>query len=402
MAGINPATPRNRLRYIWIWAGVWLLYMVQPLDEAWHRPQTWERVLGLAAVVGFCAVYGYGFTVMRRHMRRTGDRHLASGAVLVALMATLALVLGIAIGQDAMGTLVYVSVIALFGLPSRFAWPVVLLCVAAAAGLPRLIDGWKPNDDLAMSVFVAGLAVWGVAQIVQRNAQLAAAHAEIARLAVAAERNRFARDLHDLLGHSLTVVSVKTELAARMIRLAPDRAEAELADVQRLAREALADVRAAVSGYRGVSLESELAAARTALDAAGIEADVPTNASAVPTERQELFAWAVREAVTNVVRHSQARHCRIEVTPTSLAVVDDGRGPSRKAEDAPHGHGLAGLRERVDAAGGTLTVARAPGGGFALRVAVPEPAESDGESALPASELPSTRPDAPAAREAAR
>ena len=172
--------------------------------------------------------------------------------------------------------------------------------------------------------------------------------------------------------------------------------------MQRLAREALADVRAAVSGYRGVSLESELAAARTALDAAGIEADVPTNASAVPTERQELFAWAVREAVTNVVRHSQARHCRIEVTPTSLAVVDDGRGPSRKAEDAPDGHGLAGLRERVDAAGGTLTVARAPGGGFALRVAVPEPAESDGEAALPASELPSTRPDAPAAREAAR
>ena len=198
------------------------------------------------------------------------------------------------------------------------------------------------------------------------------------------------------------MVSVKTELAARMVRLAPERAEAELTDVQRLAREALADVRAAVAGYRGLSLDAELAAARTALDAAGIEADVPTNASAVPAERQDLFAWAVREAVTNVVRHSQARHCRIEVTPTSVAVVDDGRGPGRKTEDAPAGHGLAGLRERVDAAGGTLTVARAAGGGFALRVAVPELPESDGAAAQPASDLPSTTREVPAAREAAR
>jgi two-component system sensor histidine kinase DesK len=369
---------------------VWLVYMVQPLDEAWHRPETWERLLGLAAVVGFCVVYGYGFIVMRNNIRRTGQRlRLGPGALLVAVMAALAVLLGLAIGQDALGTLVYVTVVVIFGLPGRYAWPVVLLCVAAALALPRLIDGWEPNDDLAVSVFVAGLAVWGVVQIIQRNAQLAAAHAEIARLAVADERNRFARDLHDLLGHSLTVVSVKAELAGRLVRIAPERAEAEMADVQRLAREALTDVRAAVSGYRGVSLDAELAAARTALDSAGIEADLPSSGAAVPPERQELFAWAVREAVTNVVRHSEAKHCRIELTPTSVTVVDDGRGPGtsghhvrgvgRRRPPTPTqiepdpitaGHGLAGLRERADAAGATLSVARAPDGGFALRVAV--------------------------------
>jgi two-component system, NarL family, sensor histidine kinase DesK len=370
LAGPTFGTPRARLGFIWVWAGVWLVYMVEPLHEAWHRPQTWERLLGLAAVIGFCGLYGLGFAMMRRSIRRTGQRQdTRTTAPLLVAIVTLSALLGLAIGEDALGTLVYVAVIAVFGMPGRFAWPVVLLCVAATVGLPRLIDGWKPNDDLAVSVFVAGLAVTGVVQIMQRNAQLAAAHAEIARLAVADERNRFARDLHDLLGHSLTVVSVKTELAARMVRLAPERAEAELADVQRLAREALADVRAAVAGYRGLSLDAELAAARTALDAAGIEADLPHAGSAVPPERQELFAWAIREAVTNVVRHSQAKHCRIELTPTSLTVVDDGRGPTAGAAD---GHGLAGLRERVDTAGGTLSVASAPDGGFVLRVVVPE------------------------------
>jgi two-component system sensor histidine kinase DesK len=391
VADVTADVPRARPRFIWVWAGVWLVYMVQPLDEAWHRPETWQRVLGMAAVIGFCVVYLFGFTIMRRNMRRTGQRQdLPTGTVLVALMVALAVVLGFAIGEDALGALVYVTVVAIFALPAPFAWPVVVLCVAAILGLPRLIDGWQANTGLAISVFVAGLAVWGVVQVIQRNAQLAAAHAEIARLAVADERNRFARDLHDLLGHSLTVVSVKAELAGRLVRIAPERAEEEMADVQRLAREALTDVRAAVSGYRGASLDAELAAARTALDSAGIEADLPRSGAAVPPQRQELFAWAVREAVTNVVRHSEAKHCRIELTPTSVTVVDDGHGPSSsdhhvrgvggrrpptpsqiEPDPITAGHGLAGLRERAHAAGGTLTVARAPDGGFLLSVAVP-------------------------------
>src|SRR6185503_2008874 len=106
-----------------------------------------------------------------------------------------------------------------------------------------------------------------------------------------------------------------------------DRAAAEIADVERIARDALADVRATVAGYRAVSLANELSAARMALDAAGIEADLPTAVDNVPTERRELLGWAIREGVTNVVRHSGAEHCRVVVSGSGVEVVDDGRGP---------------------------------------------------------------------------
>jgi two-component system sensor histidine kinase DesK len=114
-------------------------------------------------------------------------------------------------------------------------------------------------------------------------------HQEIARLAVDEERNRFARDMHDIVGHSLTVIAVKAELAGRLVRRDPDRAEAEINDVERLSREALGEVRTAVAGYRDVTLSAELANARTALSAAGIDADLPSAIDDVPTERRELF-----------------------------------------------------------------------------------------------------------------
>src|SRR5262249_29420193 len=158
--------------------------------------------------------------------------------------------------------------------------------------------GWQPNDDLAFQLGVAALAVWGVIRLVERNAQLAAAREEIARLAIVDERNRFARDLHDLLGHSLTVVSVKAELASRLVRRAPERAESGLADIQRLAGEALPDVRSVVGGYRDVSLGAELARAHSALTAAGIEPDLPVHTDVVPATSHELFGWAIREGVT--------------------------------------------------------------------------------------------------------
>src|SRR5262249_37604078 len=156
----------------------------------------------------------------------------------------------------------------------------------------------------------------------------------------------------------------KAELAGRLVSLSPERAEAEIADIERLSRQALADVRAAVSGYRGTSLVVELFSARTALDAAGIEADLPGTVGPGPAGRNELFGWAVREAVTNVIRHSGAKRCRIRIYADEVEVSDDGVGPTA----GTGGHGLAGLRERAEAAGGTLTVGRAAKGGFSLRV----------------------------------
>ena len=209
--------------------------------------------------------------------------------------------------------------------------------------------------------------MWGVVRLVQRNGELAAAREEITRLAVEDERNRFARDLHDILGHSLTVVAVKAELAGRLVRLDPDRAEAEIAEVEGLARQALADVRSAVAGYRDVTLASELANARSALGAAGIDADLPVAIDEVPAGRRELFGWVVREGITNVLRHSGASRCQVRIGPSSVEITDDGTGT---ASDPSIGHGLRGLRERAEAAGGSLSVWRAPEGGFALTVRV--------------------------------
>ncbi|NAZ82605.1 hypothetical protein GTR02_12320 [Kineococcus sp. R8] len=206
--------------------------------------------------------------------------------------------------------------------------------------------------------------------MISRGRELAVAQQDLARLAVAEERGRFSRDLHDLLGHSLTVITLKAELAGRLLELDPARAATEVADVERLARTALADVRSALEGFREVTVATELAAAGQALAAAGVEAHLPGAVDEVAEETSELFGWVVREGVTNVVRHSGARHCWIELTASSVAVCDDGTGPRPGAGD---GHGIGGLADRVQRAGGALTVGRSAQGGFRLGVSLGPP-----------------------------
>src|SRR6185436_7841571 len=141
----------------------------------------------------------------------------------------------------------------------------------------------------------AAVAIFGITSMMRRNIDLIKAHEENAELLVENERTRFARDLHDILGHSLTVITVKAELAGRLMDADPVRAKAEIADLERLSRDALADVRRAVEGYRELTLPGELARAREALRSAGIEADLPGSAEDVPSDMREVFAWAVRE-----------------------------------------------------------------------------------------------------------
>ena len=176
------------------------------------------------------------------------------------------------------------------------------------------------------------------------------------------------RDVHDILGHSLTVITVKSELAGRLIEIDPARAAVEIAELETLARQALADVRSTVGGMRQIDIGTELLSARTALTAAGIKADLPSDADLVPLRHRELFGWVMREAVTNVVRHSSAQRCHVTLTASRISIVDDGCGP---ADDTGGGNGLRGLAERVDAAGGSLTLARVPTGGFELEVSAP-------------------------------
>ncbi|GAA4449543.1 sensor histidine kinase [Phytohabitans houttuyneae] len=356
-----------RGRVFHLWYGVWLVYLIEPLVQAWREDRPAVRALGVVAVGLFAAIFIWFFSAFRRAREQRRPIPGWWGWASVAAMFALSLAIMPAIGESALGMYAFIAVVALFALPRRAAVALAAALVLAPSVVPYAVPGWEPRFDLSFSIFLACLIVLGVTQLLKRNSELAAAREEIARLAVADERNRLARDLHDLLGHSLTVVAVKAELAGRLVRLAPERAEEEIGDVERLARQSLRDVRAAVAGYAQASLAAELAGAQAALTSAGIEADLPEDVEQVPPERRELFGWVVREGVTNVVRHSGAKRCRIRVTPREVEVTDDGHGP----DGASTGRGLAGLRERAEAAGGSLTVGRAPERGFTLRVRVP-------------------------------
>jgi two-component system sensor histidine kinase DesK len=366
-------TGSNRWRYAWLWSAIWLVYLAQPFQEAWQLHDPVKRVVGVVTIATFAIMYISMFQLIRN--RRQAGTPLPYPTRTLWTVASIALttIAFLTIGQPASGLLVYLAVMAIFFYPNRIAIAAVLGILAASIVIPALVAGWSVDSNLTFSIFVAALAMWGVTQILQRNAQLAAAREELARLAVAEERNRLARDLHDILGHSLTVIAIKAELAGRLIRLDPGRAEAEVSDVEQLSRQALADVRAAVAGFREVTLAGELAGARSALTAAEIKADLPTAVDPLPPGRDELFGWAVREGVTNVIRHSGASACRIRVSPDEVEVCDDGQGPGDAGGDEPAtvGHGLVGLRERAHAAGGSLHVGRGAEGGFSLRVRMP-------------------------------
>jgi two-component system sensor histidine kinase DesK len=171
--------------------------------------------------------------------------------------------------------------------------------------------------------------------------------------------------MHDILGHSLTVITVKAELAGRLLELDASRAAAEIADLEELARGALADVRSTVSGYREVQVGAELASARRALAAAGIDAELPGSTDMVPARHRGLFGWVLREGVTNVIRHSGASRCVVALGEDFLQIDDDGAGPPAALRP---GGGLAGLQDRAGAAGATMSIGTSDGGGFRLRV----------------------------------
>jgi two-component system sensor histidine kinase DesK len=293
-----------------------------------------------------------------------------AAAIVLGTLLALGLSITLAIGQEGTSTAVYICVVSVMCLRGWWAAAFVVVLAAAVGLSGTLVPSWSQAGGLTFAICAAAFAMWGIQQLMYRNVDLLRAREQNAQLAVAQERSRFARDLHDILGHSLTVITVKAELAGRLIDVDPDRARTELADVERLGREALADVRQAVEGYRGVSLPGELARARAALAAADIVADVPASADEPTGELRELFAWAVREGVTNVVRHSRARTCRIALDAGRLEIVDDGEGAPEGVESLETaGNGLRGLRERA-AALDAVVVTRALDPGFALEVRV--------------------------------
>ncbi|MDI9915944.1 histidine kinase [Rhodococcus sp. IEGM 1379] len=194
------------------------------------------------------------------------------------------------------------------------------------------------------------MSVW----LLRMVTELDEARGAAAALSVAEERLRFSRDLHDVVGRALSAIAVKSDLAATLSRRGDDRAAQQMDEVRDLAQESLVEARELVRGYRSIALASELAGARSLLEAAGISTDIHGSADALPIEFAETAAWVVREGVTNILRHSSAQTAVIEVTDASVSIVNDGVGQQQVSD----GTGLNGLRERVEAVGGTLEVTR--------------------------------------------
>ena len=357
---LQPRSLRWRLA-----SGIWLIFLADAFVAVVQADQPWGwRVVGLFGLVCFCL--GYVVVVPMLMSPRVSE---ARRWVFIVWAFGLASSLLPITGQPGLNTYVFVAVIAIMLLDVRPALGVVAFLLLLAPALQLAVPSWPNTLYVDLPIATASAAVFGLASVIRRNRALAAAHEELKALAVEQERVRFARDLHDLLGHSLTVITVKSELARRLMDSEPRRATAEVADIERLSREALADVRATVAGYRGVTLAAEISSARAALDAAGVVADLPGAVDDVPGERRELFGWVLREAVTNVLRHSDAGRVRVAVSARSVEIVDDGTVASIAAE----GSGLAGLRERVTQAGGRLDAGPAETGGFRLYAEVPTP-----------------------------
>jgi two-component system sensor histidine kinase DesK len=202
---------------------------------------------------------------------------------------------------------------------------------------------------------ITGFAGLMQADVERKNQELAVAHEEVRALATMAERERISRDLHDLLGHTLTLVAVKAELAAKLVGRDAAAAEREMQSVAAAAREALSEVRTAVVGMKGASLTTELQRAKTALAAANIQAEVLAADIEGYPGQEAVLAMALREAVTNVIRHAGATRCQIRVAPSpvalTLSIVDDGKGGG-----LVEGSGLKGMRTRLAAIGGDLDI----------------------------------------------
>jgi two-component system sensor histidine kinase DesK len=343
-----------------------LLFIGFPIHELLTSDvAAWQVVATLAGLAAFVGLY------LWLMFDEEDDGHAPRAvATLGALAAALSLE-----PTGAWGMLfIYVAAAAGLRLPARTAGPAIFAC-AAAALVAGIVQGY-PNEGLVtFAIYPIGIGylLLGFARMATINRELAEAREELAHLAVARERLRFARDLHDLLGHSLSVVALKSQLGRRLVRADPAGAERELADIEQVTRDALSEVREAVRGYRRTSLDEELTRACSGLAAAGIATDVRGPAAPLPDEVDELLAWTVREGATNVIRHSAASRCSIAVHASADAaeveIADDGVGAGRSGSG--RGFGLAGLRERADARGGRLDAGPAEGGGFRLRVQVP-------------------------------
>ncbi|MFJ9564855.1 sensor histidine kinase [Streptomyces fuscichromogenes] len=255
-------------------------------------------------------------------------------------------------------------------------WAGVAVAVLAGA-VSAARDGWS-GLNIAYATWISTMVTAAILGLSEAVRELRAAREQLAHQAVEKERLRFSRDLHDLLGHTMSVIVVKSEAARRLAPRDMDAALAQITDIESVGRQALTEIREAVTGYREGSLGTELDRARSVLDAAGVEPVVGRSGAPLAPQTEALLGWVVREAVTNVVRHSGASRCEITVDGNAervrLTVADNGAATGPADGPRPEGvggTGLRGLTERLAAAGGSLRAGPAPRGGFTVTAELP-------------------------------
>jgi two-component system sensor histidine kinase DesK len=400
--GIADASRHKLLSFAWpLFTVVWLLFpigfVVQVLRTNDLSPlELFELLTSLAAFVSI-----FIWLMLRYPFPTAGltPRELRVRIGLLLALAVLALYVELAYGSGVPYRFMYVVVAAAVTLPAgKAAWMVAVTTVVTGVvyevqvGWGTLATTWRNIVPFPL----IGIGMIAVSGLVVTVRELQAARREIAQLAAAEavdkERLRFARDLHDLLGHSLSSITLKSELVGRLLPDTPEthRAVVEVRDIQGIARGALREVREAVAGYRQPALSEELIGAREMLEAAGIACRIENDAGLLPKSIEAILAWTVREGTTNVIRHSRARHCDIklsredgengEAREVRADIIDDGRGPfptrdgtsGSGTEGLAGGSGLSGLAERVAGfAGADFEAGPLPEGGFRLRVSLP-------------------------------
>jgi two-component system sensor histidine kinase DesK len=338
------------------------------------HPSPWKAVTGgvlIVCVLALQAFHSFGASRTRLATRRK----LTLVAQVVLSFAPI-----INYGEAWLGMAVFAAASCLLVLTPPRAWAAFVLIVAAN-GLVTLqvIPGFNAFFYDAISTTLDGLVLYGSAKLAALVRENRRSRAELARMAVSQERLRFARDLHDLLGYSLSTITLKCELARRMLVRQPNRADQELVEILEVCQQALTEIRSVTSGPSQLTLAAELAATAGTLTAAGIEVRVHTAHKPVPEITETVLATATREAVTNVLRHSKAGQCTIETSrdeeQVRLRIANDGVRSAPPASDSltDSGHGLANLAYRAQVLGGQVQASVRPDDWFELLVILPLP-----------------------------
>lgn len=338
----------------------WLPYMGFMFINWPFRPvSTLEVVATVLVAVAFLVLYFRAYWVAHEKLIQYASGIAALGLLLVP------------INTGGLALMVYAAAFAAQIHPMRRG--AIFLAVLMGVSLSECLllgfpwYAWTPVMVIAASV---GITNFFFIERHKKDRALKASQEEIQRLGALAERERIARDLHDLLGHTLSVIALKSELAGRLLAQDTDAARREIQDVEQVSRDALEQVRQAVTGYRGTGLDAELDSARSALQAANVEVNVSGDSGELPINIEVLLAMLLREAVTNIIRHARARHCRIELTRAAgligMRIEDDGRG-GRILE----GNGLRGMRQRLQGVGGRLAIDSASGTCLDLQIPLP-------------------------------